>query len=184
MKIYTKTGDSGMTGLYGGTRISKYSPRITAYGEIDELNALLGCVIAETPHKPIKEPLTEIQSQLFTLGTQLASPNADARIEIITAAHSESLERQIDLMTGQMEPLKNFILPGGGKTSALLHLARTVCRRAERSCVYLNSLPLEELDRWLLIYLNRLSDYLFVLARFANYIEKVNDVPWIPKKKN
>jgi cob(I)alamin adenosyltransferase len=183
MKIYTKTGDSGSTSLYGGKRVTKSSPRITAYGEIDELNALIGLVCAETKHKHIQQPLVEIQNHLFTLGTQLASPNVDAKIEVITAAHGESLERQIDLMESQLTPLKNFILPGGGQTSALLHLARTVCRRAERSCVHLNSLPGEEIDRWVLIYLNRLSDYLFVLSRFANHLENISDIPWVPRKR-
>lgn len=182
VKIYTKTGDQGMTGLFGGGRVFKHSPRIAAYGDIDELNALLGVACAESTHPPIRQSLTEIQSHLFTLGAQLASPNADPRIERITSAHVETLERQIDVMDTTLKPLKNFILPGGGKTSALLHFSRTVCRRAERSAVHLNSLPDESVDQWVLIYINRLSDYLFTLARLANQLEKIEDIPWLPSK--
>lgn len=182
VKIYTKTGDQGMTGLFGGGRVSKNSPRIAAYGEIDELNALLGVVISETTHELIKKSLLEIQSNLFVLGAQLASPGTDPRIERITSKHVESLERQIDAMDSTLKPLKNFILPGGGKTSALLHLARTVCRRAERSSVHLSNLPGETVDQWVLIYVNRLSDYLFTLGRLANQLEKIEDIPWVPAK--
>src|SRR3954463_12643215 len=109
MKIYTKTGDTGTTGLYGGERVAKSSPRITAYGEIDELNATIGMVCAFTPHAPISESLSQVQSALFTVGAQLASPKRDARIEIITASHVEFLERQIDVMTTGLPPLKTFI---------------------------------------------------------------------------
>jgi len=182
MKIYTKTGDTGTTGLLGGIRISKGAPRITAYGEIDELNACLGVIRAETPHLPLKNALGEVQHHLFTVGAQLASPDSDPRIERITAAHVESLERQIDAMQQTLSPLKNFILPGGSKTAALLHLARTICRRAERSTVVLSQLPGEPVDNWVLMYINRLSDYLFVVSRLANQLEKVPDVPWIPQK--
>lgn len=178
MKIYTKTGDAGMTGLFGGARVSKSAPRIAAYGEIDELNALLGVAAAETPHDAIKDSLRQNQSTLFTLGAQLASPKADPKIERITNSHIEFLERQIDAMTGTLPPLKNFILPGGSRTAALLHVARTVCRRAERSIVYLSSLEGEQVDRWVLTYVNRLSDYLFVMARLANQLEKIPDIEW------
>jgi len=183
MKIYTKTGDKGTTGLYGGVRVSKSSPRISAYGEIDELNATLGVVGAETPHEPIRKAIAEIQTTLFTVGAQLASPTTDPKIEVITSAHVDSLERQIDVMTQMLPAMRNFILPGGSKTSALLHLARTVCRRAERSAVSLSSLPGEPVDHWVLIYINRLSDFLFVLARLANQLERVEDIPWVPQKK-
>jgi cob(I)alamin adenosyltransferase len=184
MKIYTKTGDKGETGLFGGGRVLKSSPRIAAYGEVDELNALLGVARAETPHEPIKKALAEVQSNLFVVGAQLASPKGDPKIERITSAHSESLERQMDVMSESLPPLKSFILPGGGKTSAFLHLARTTCRRAERSMVYLANLPDEKVDSWLLIYVNRLSDYLFVLARLANQLESVDDIPWVPARSS
>lgn len=182
MKIYTKTGDKGETGLFGGGRVSKSSPRIAAYGEIDELNSLLGVAAAETSHEPIKKALTEVQSHLFIIGAQLASPKGDPKIERVTSGHIEFLERQIDAMMEALTPLKTFILPGGGKTSAFLHLSRTICRRAERSVVHLSGLPNEMVDSWLLIYINRLSDYLFTLARLANQLENIPDVPWIPKK--
>lgn len=182
MKIYTKTGDKGMTGLYGGGRVSKSSPRIAAYGEIDELNALLGLARAETPHSQLKKTLGEVQATLFTLGAQLASPKVDPKIEVITAKHVDGLERQIDVITESLSPLKSFILPGGSKTSAMLHFARTVCRRAERSAVHLTSLPGEAVDHWVLIYINRLSDFLFILARLANQLENIEDIPWLPEK--
>jgi len=180
MKIYTKTGDKGHTGLLGGGRVAKSSPRIQAYGEADELNAILGVVRAETKLEAIQRSLTEVQSSLFVVGAQLASPRAEPNIEVITSAHIDGLERQIDAMTANLPELRNFILPGGTKTAALLHLARTVCRRVERSVVALSELPNESVDHWLVIYLNRLSDYLFVLARLANQLEGVEDVPWRP----
>jgi cob(I)alamin adenosyltransferase len=182
MKIYTKTGDEGTTGLIGGVRVSKGAPRIIAYGEVDELNACLGVIRAETPHVLLKNALGEVQHQLFTIGAQLASPHADPKIERITAAHIESLERQIDAMQQTLPPLKNFVLPGGSKTAAFLHLARTVCRRAERSMVLLSQMPNEPVDTWVLTYINRLSDYLFVMSRLANQLEKIDDIPWIPQR--
>lgn len=184
MKIYTKTGDEGTTGLFGGTRVSKNSPRIAAYGEIDELNAVLGVVISHSPQPIIQNTLKEIQNHLFTVGAQLASPNTDPKIERITTTQINSLERQIDVMTETLPPLTHFILPGGGKTAAHLHLARTVCRRAERAMVHLASLPNESVDRWLLIYVNRLSDFLFVFSRLANQLEQVEDTLWVPQKSH
>jgi len=182
MKIYTKTGDKGTTGLYGGGRVSKDSPRIAAYGDIDELNAIIGLACAETHHEPLKKTLAEVQAALFILGAELASPNPDPKIPVITAANIDALERQIDVINDTLQPMRNFILPGGSKPSALLHLARTVCRRAERSAVHLNSLPNEAVDHWVLVYLNRLSDFLFMLARLANQLAGVEDVPWISEK--
>ncbi len=181
MKIYTKTGDTGTTGLYGGQRVPKHSPRIQAYGEVDELNAVLGLVRAETTHEPIQQSLLEIQNTLFVMGAQLASPRVDPKIEIITSAHVDFLERQIDAITEALPPLRHFILPGGSRTAAQLHLGRTVCRRAERTAVHLSQLPNESVDHWVLIYLNRLSDFLFVLSRLANQLEKKPDTEWIPK---
>ncbi len=181
MKIYTKTGDKGTTGLYGGQRVAKNAPRIQAYGEVDELNAVLGMVRAETQHEPIQQTLLEIQTNLFVMGAQLASPRVDPKIEVITSAHVDVLERQIDAITESLPPLKHFILPGGSRTAAELHLARTVCRRAERTAVHLSQLPGETVDHWVLIYLNRLSDFLFVLGRLANQLEKKPDTEWIPK---
>ncbi len=172
-----------MTGLYGGARVPKDSPRITAYGEIDELNAILGVVGAFTTHDAIRKVVSEIQTTLFTLGAQLASTRVDPKLDVITAAHVEFLERQIDTISENLPPLKNFILPGGSQTSAFLHLARTVCRRAERSTVRLASLDGETVDHWVIIFINRLSDFLFVLARLANQLERLPDVPWQPNRK-
>lgn len=183
MKIYTKTGDKGTTGLFGGGRVSKSSPRISAYGEIDELNSILGIVCAVTPHEPIRTALIQVQSALFTLGAQLASPSKDPKIEVLTSADIDGLERQIDVISESLAPLRSFILPGGGETAAYLHLARTVCRRAERSMVHLADLPGETVDHWLLVYVNRLSDYLFTMARLANQLEKIDDTPWQPRKR-
>lgn len=183
MKIYTKTGDEGTTGLYGGTRVSKSSPRIAAYGDIDELNAVLGVVIAHSNQSVIQNTLRQIQNHLFILGAQLASPTVDPKIERITAAHIEFLERQIDVMTESLPPLSHFILPGGSKAGAHLHLARTVCRRAERATVHLSTLPDEPVDNWVLMYINRLSDFLFVFSRLSNQLEKVPDIEWIPQKR-
>lgn len=178
MKIYTKTGDRGTTGLFGGKRVSKDAPRITAYGEIDELNAWLGVVRAETPHEPIASALAEVQHVLFLVGAQLATPQEDPRLEKVTAAHAEALERQMDVIDTALPKLTQFILPGGGRTAAWLHVARTVCRRAERAAVHLSTSAGEVIDPWVLIYINRLSDFLFVLARLANQLEKIQDVPW------
>lgn len=183
MKIYTKTGDNGTTGLLGGERLPKHAARIAAYGDVDELNAVLGVIRAQTPHAPLRDPLGQIQNALFTVGAQLASPKRESRIEIITSAQVDFLERQIDVMSEQLPELRSFILPGGSATSAYLHLARTVCRRAERSIVALASAERESVDSWLLIYINRLSDFLFMLARLANQIEDVEDVPWKPRSR-
>lgn len=182
MKIYTKTGDEGMTGLWGGARVAKNSQRVSAYGDVDELNAILGVVISETSQEPIQKALKEVQVSLFIAGAQLAAPSGEIGMQVITSSHVDALERQIDAITETLTPQKNFILPGGSKTSAYLHLARTVCRRAERATVELSRLPEEEVDRWVLMYLNRLSDYLFVFARLANQLENVADIPWIGRK--
>lgn len=183
MKIYTKTGDEGTTGLFGGKRVTKSSPRISAYGEVDELNAVLGVVVAHSSQTLVQSTLRQIQNHLFILGAQLASPNSDPKIERITASHIDFLERQIDVMTESLPPLTHFILPGGSKTAAHLHLARTVCRRAERSVVYLSSLPEEPVDSWVMMYINRLSDFLFVFSRLINHVEKIQDIEWVPQKK-
>lgn len=183
MKIYTKTGDNGITGLIGGQRVSKSSPRIAAYGDVDELNSILGIVCMETSHAPVKESLGQIQTALFTVGAQLASPKNVPKSEMITSVHIDFLERQIDVISEQLPELRNFILPGGGRTASYLHLARTVCRRAERSIVSLASLENEIVDGWLMIYINRLSDFLFTIARLANQLESIEDIPWKPRHR-
>ncbi len=171
MKIYTKTGDQGETGLIGGARVGKDRIRVAAYGDVDELNALLGLVRAQTAEASLRRLLHAVQRDLFALGAQLADPAARVGTRKKKAAVTESnvrrLERAIDAHESGLPRLSSFILPGGSATGALLHFARTVCRRAERSVVALSRG--EALDPRLIAYLNRLSDLLFVLARFENH---------------
>lgn len=177
MKIYTKTGDSGLTGLFGGPRVRKDAPRIEAYGTVDELNAVLGAVRCESLPADIDAALARIQSELFDLGAELATPDpAKFNLHVIDAPQIEQLEREIDLHEATLEPLRQFILPGGTRSAAQLHLARTVARRAERLLVSLSAS--ETIDPALVIYLNRLSDWLFVMARSVNRSAGVADVPW------
>lgn len=184
MKIYTKTGDSGTTGLFAGPRVSKDHPRIQAYGTIDELNALMGVVDALMSHES-GEPfnpsdwIKEIQSDLFSIGAQLATPQArEHGMCLLTEARVDELEQWIDRVESHLPPLANFILPGGCRTSAMLHLARTVCRRAERDLVSLSHDESAENPGLLIVYLNRLSDLLFMLARWENQVAEIDDLPW------
>jgi cob(I)alamin adenosyltransferase len=171
LKIYTKTGDRGETGLSDGSRVPKSSLRVAAYGDIDELNAVLGMVRAGTQDRAQDSLLQGVQRDLFALGAQLADPSTrvvsrKAKV-LVTAAEIERLEQAIDSRDERLPPLRTFILPGGSPIGAHLHLARTVCRRAERSLAALNrETPVEPL---IVVYLNRLSDLLFVLAREANH---------------
>ena len=183
MKIYTKTGDGGETGLFGGGRIPKDSLRVAAYGEVDELNAALGLARALEPQEFADALLQRIQRDLFTIGAELATPDPDKLHKALSrtsAAIGESdiaaLEDAIDGHQSRLEPLKNFILPGGAPKAAALHLARTVCRRAERAVVALSRH--EQISPAILRYLNRLSDLLFVLARAANAHAGRPDVKW------
>lgn len=179
MKIYTKQGDAGETGLFGGVRVPKDDLRIRTYGTIDELNAVLGLALAEMGSSTeLNAKLTRIQRELFQLGAELATPRGkDVPTTLIQSAQIEAMESEIDSMEAVLPPLKNFILPGGGKAAALLHLARTICRRAERD---LTSLHRAEPQRPIVLqYVNRLSDYLFVVARFSNHLQKVVDTPWV-----
>ena len=173
MKIYTRTGDSGETSLFGGRRVAKNDLRIEAYGTIDELNAFIGASRASWPNSPIDAELETVQSDLFDAGAYLAAPDSD-RFKSVPASRIEDLERAIDAMEVQLEPLKNFILPGGSIPASQLHIARTVCRRAERLLVALGD------QSTTLAYLNRLADYLFVAARFANLRHGIGDAPWRP----
>ena len=170
MKVYTKTGDAGQTGLVDGSRVAKDHPRVAAYGEVDELNAVIGLVRAEAPAAPLDELLRSIQRDLFAIGAQLADPQARVGERkakaAVTAAQVERLEQAIDAHESDLPPLRAFILPGGSRLGALLHLARTVCRRAERSVVSLAGR--EDVDPQVVVYVNRLSDLLFVLARHVN----------------
>jgi cob(I)alamin adenosyltransferase len=184
MKIYTKQGDGGQTGLFGGARVAKDHLRIQAYGTLDELNATLGLVLAQHPalDPGLRGQLERIQSELFQLGTELATPSGRATgIRLLDESAAQAQEREIDAMEADLPPLKNFVLPGGHPASAALQLARTVCRRAERALV---SLHHEEPQRpEPLRFLNRLSDYLFVAARWVNHRAGVADVPWTPERE-
>jgi cob(I)alamin adenosyltransferase len=180
MKIYTKTGDAGETALFGGARVSKASLRVDAYGVVDELNSVLGLVRTEPFDQELDELLGQVQSQLFNLGAELASA-PDSKVALGVALVSErevqALERAIDRADQELPPLKTFVLPGGSRAAAHLHLARTVCRRAERKLVLLAQS--ETLRPEVVRYVNRLSDALFVFARLANQRLGVADVPWL-----
>lgn len=179
MKIYTKTGDDGMTGLLGSRRVRKDDLRIEAYGTVDELNAVLGVARAVGIDRGSDDLLATIQDELFAVGSALADPNPDGPFQAsVNAGHVEWLERAIDAMEAELPTLTKFILPGGSQAAAQVHLARTVCRRAERLVVHLANVPGEHVRPELIVYLNRLSDALFVLARLANQRAGVADVPW------
>jgi len=178
LKIYTKTGDTGDTSLFGGDRVRKNSRRIEAYGTVDELNSAVGFARAASRLESITKYLETVQHDLFTLGADLATPlnKENARIERVSSAMVDVLEAGIDAMEAEMPPIKYFILPGGSELASRLHLCRTVCRRAERAIV-----ALADGERILdedILYINRLSDFLFVIARYANYLEGVPDIPW------
>ncbi len=175
MKIYTRTGDTGETSLFGGGRVPKDDPRIEAYGTIDELNSCVGLARASWPSSPIDAQLHDVQSDLFDIGAHLASPGSD-RFHGVAASRVDDLEHAIDAMDAELPELKQFILPGGSDAAAQLHVARTVCRRAERRVIALGESSPEM--RTTITYLNRLSDYFFVAARFANLRHGVEDVPW------
>lgn len=169
MKIYTKTGDTGETGLYGGTRVSKDAMRVEGCGTVDELNACIGFVRSQIQDKEIDRILHRIQNELFDIGADLATLDAHPKAESlrIPPTLTPELEKEIDRFEEQLPPLKNFILPGGSAGGAAVHLARTVCRRAERCVVSL--VKAETVNPEVLIYLNRLSDLLFVIARTVNH---------------
>lgn len=181
LKIYTKTGDAGQTGLFGGGRVDKDHPRVDAYGEVDELNAVIGMARAIELMPRIDEVLVPIQRDLFSIGALLATPDHDKMRDQLRKARIDDeriaeLERAIDACEHELEPLKSFILPGGTPKSAALHVARTVCRRAERRVVALRRDV--ELPELVIIYLNRLSDLLFMLSRVANRRAGAGEVTW------
>lgn len=183
MKIYTKTGDAGTTGILGSHRLRKDDARIEAYGTVDELNAVLGLVRTHALKASDDALAARLQDDLFTLGAALADPNPEGPYHNrVTEAHVEALEKAIDDRVAELPPQRSFILPGGAPGAAQLHLARTVCRRAERRVIHLANIPGEHVPTPLLIYLNRLSDLLFVMARAVNNRASVPDVPWVFKK--
>lgn len=176
MKIYTRTGDDGTTGLWGGLRVAKDSLRVQAYGTIDECNAAIGIARAIGMASELDQLLATIQDTLFVVGSDLATPGENTSIPRISTEAVSELEQAIDQLESQVEPLRQFILPGGSLAAAHLHLARTICRRAERWVI---SLAHEEpINPQVAVYLNRLSDLLFVAARAANAQVGIPDVPW------
>lgn len=188
-KIYTKTGDKGETSLYGGTRVSKAAARVESYGTLDELNAFIGLAKAEISDEKVLSQLQKIQFDLFTVGSEAATPtdkmllaNGKNRLDLmISEKEITELELWMDDFDAELEPLKFFILPSGGKAAATLHVCRTVCRRAERAMVFLNET--EEVRPELIKYLNRLSDYLFILARYISKISGEKEDYWNPSER-
>jgi cob(I)alamin adenosyltransferase len=180
MKIYTKTGDSGQTSLLGGKRVSKHHIRIECYGTVDELNAHLGMLLDLTEQEPHRTRIQAIQAYLFTLGSHLAMEPGKHNIKLppILAEETASLERYIDEMNAVLPEMRNFVLPGGHVAVSQAHISRCVCRRAERQLVYLTEQ--EEVHPEIVKYINRLSDYLFVLARMLGQILNVQEKPWKP----
>jgi cob(I)alamin adenosyltransferase len=179
MKIYTKTGDDGTTGLFGGDRVRKSDARIECYGTVDELNAALGVAKVVAGSTPIGQAILRVQNELFVVGSHLSTPEdspSTRSLPLLDDSMIARLEMEIDSAESELAPLRNFILPGGAELAARLHLARTVCRRAERILVDFS------MDRpiavTILTYMNRLSDWLFVMARLANKRAGVADIPW------
>lgn len=179
MKIYTRTGDAGETSLFDNTRVSKADPRVEAYGEVDELNACLGAARAAGLDLDLSSTLEQVQRDLFAVGARLADPSSRIAGRVTKAAVTDAdvgrLEQAIDTLEQSLEPLRRFVLPGGSPAGAWLHLARTVCRRAERRVVSLGPHAVEPV---VLAYLNRLSDLLFVMARAANHRARAPEIEW------
>ena len=179
MKIYTKTGDAGETSLFDNSRVSKADPRVDAYGEVDEVNACLGAALAAGVGDDIRSVLTAVQKDLFAVGARLADPSSRIADRVtkaaVTGEQIELLERTIDRLETELAPLRRFILPGGSPAGALLHLARTVCRRAERRVVALGA---DAVEPGVIVYLNRLSDLLFVMARAVNHRAGIPETEW------
>lgn len=190
MKVYTKTGDKGTTSLFGGARVPKHHLRIESYGTIDELNSYIGLIRDQDINPFYKTILMEIQDRLFTVGAIMATPpekevlkNGQQRLNInrISEKDVNLLEVQIDAMDAELPPMTHFVLPGGHSTVSYCHITRCVCRRAERLATHLNEE--EPIDEAVLTYLNRLSDYLFVLARKLSHDLKAEEIKWIPRKE-
>jgi len=180
LKIYTKTGDGGETSLHGGRRVGKDALRIETYGTIDELNSHLGLILAHDQQRILGEYLTQVQDDLFVLGADLATPRGVGveHVARIHPSHAQRIEKLIDAIEEKLKPLDSFILPGGSVLGAHVHVARTVCRRAERLAVALSKQ--EEIGSEPVVFLNRLSDFLFVLARYVNVRSGAAETPWHP----
>ena len=181
MKIYTKTGDKGQTSLIGGTRVPKHHLRIESYGTVDELNSYIGLIRDQQVSEYQQNLLKEIQDRLFTIGSALASDPEKSKMKIpdLHQEDIELLEKEIDTMTADLPELRHFILPGGSNAVSFCHLARCVCRRAERICVHLSEDSF--VDEKVMVYLNRLSDYLFVLSRKLCFDNQIEENKWIPR---
>ena len=183
MKIYTKTGDKGKTSLIGGTKVYKSDLRIESYGTVDELNSFVGLCLDHLKSHSISNVLAEIQDRLFTIGSALAcDPEKETKLKIpdLHEADVELLEKEIDKMNEELTAMKSFILPGGHVAISTAHVTRCICRRAERICVNMQENNLF-VDPLVIKYLNRLSDYLFVLARYTGHLLGVEDIPWKPR---
>ena len=186
MKLYTKSGDDGTTGLFSGARVSKDHPRIESYGTIDEFNATLGmcsaaCNVDNALHRRLLDIFGRLQSRMFDIGADLATPegaNNESKIQRIGQEHVQEVEKWIDEIDGANTPLTAFVMPGGTELASRLHLARTICRRAERQMIHLSHT--EPVGASLIMYVNRVSDFLFAAARLANKNSGVEDVLWIP----
>ena len=176
VKIYTKTGDDGTTGLIGNKRIKKSNPRIIAYGAVDELNSAIGIVLSSHLDSDIDDLLTQIQNNLFVLGSDLANPNLSDGSNRVNDDMIVFLEKHIDRFESELDPITYFILPGGDEVASRMHLARSICRRAEVNIVELSEV--EQINKNCQIYMNRLSDLLFVIARSNNKRKKIKDVAW------
>ncbi|MBW2292535.1 MAG: cob(I)yrinic acid a,c-diamide adenosyltransferase [Deltaproteobacteria bacterium] len=185
MKIYTRRGDRGETDLFGGGRVAKDDLRVAAYGDVDELNACVGVAAAASDQDELRAFMHQIQNSLFDLGSQLATPQVAQQKKhghpCVDIERVGELEREIDRLEDELEPLTSFILPGGSATAAALHHARTVCRRAERSAVALDRA--ESLEPAIVQYLNRLSDLLFTMARVANSRSGISDITWLGRER-
>ncbi|MEQ8908103.1 MAG: cob(I)yrinic acid a,c-diamide adenosyltransferase [Vicingaceae bacterium] len=181
MKIYTKKGDSGTTSLIGGTRVPKHHLRIESYGTVDELNSYMGLIRDHNKNDAIKKVILEIQDRLFTIGSHLATDPGKSKMKLPELFDSDVsfLENEIDKMDDELEPMRSFVLPGGDPVISSTHIARCVCRRAERIAVHLSET--EKVDELIIRYLNRLSDYLFTLSRKLSKDLKVKEEPWKPR---
>jgi len=179
MKIYTRTGDDGSTSLFSGERVSKTNLRVEACGTLDELNCVIGAARAASPTTPADKSLATIQHLLFGLGADLATSGKGRRASRIEPVAITWMETEIDRMAAELPPLKNFILPGGSAAASQIHLARAICRRAERAVVNLSQS--EEINKNELIFLNRLSDFLFILARYENFLSGATEEKWISR---
>ena len=181
MKIYTKTGDEGMTSLFGGKRVSKADLRIDSYGTVDELNSWIGVLRDQEVNREREHTLIAIQDRLFTMGSMLATEpgNTKVKIPLLSEEDVNFLEKEIDAMDAALPPMRSFVLPGGHLSVSFAHVARTVCRRAERLVIALGNT--EHVDPIVVIYLNRLSDYIFVLSRMMSQDLNAGETPWKPK---